>query len=115
MRSDEVLILDMLRAARRISGYVKDMAMEEFLRDYKSQDAVQHQIMVMGEAAKKVSHGYKERNVTVPWAAITQLRNFYIHAYHSVDFRRLWDTANGMIADTERKLVHLLPDDAEVE
>jgi uncharacterized protein with HEPN domain len=111
MRSDLVRLKDMLDASLRIAEFASDMNLESFNKDLKTQSAVQHQIMVMGEAASKVSRTFKTQHPGIPWADITQLRNFYIHAYHQVDTVRLWRTLHGMVADVERKIAPLISAD----
>ena len=108
MRSDEVLLLDMVEAARRIETYTRDLDSQSFKADLRTQDAVRTRVMIIGEAASKVSRGFKEQHTEVPWAQLIQLRNFYIHAYHSIDANRLWQTVTSVIAETERKVGKLL-------
>jgi uncharacterized protein with HEPN domain len=108
MRSDTVLVIDILDAAHRVSEYVGDIDYGAFVSNRMLQAAVQHEILIMGEAASKVSQEFKERHVTIAWAELIQLRNFYIHAYHRVDTERLWKTLNGLVRDVERKLARLI-------
>lgn len=89
MRSDETLLQDMFEAARRIAAYTDGMDEEGFLADVRTQDAVRTRILVMGEAASKISQRCKENHTEVPSARRVQLRNFYVHVYHSVDAQRL--------------------------
>jgi uncharacterized protein with HEPN domain len=71
--------------------------------------------MVIGEAASKVSRVFKEQHIEVPWAKLTQLRNFYIHSYHSVDAQKLWQTVQSIIRDVERKIQPLVPQESSDE
>lgn len=113
MRSDFTLLLDILRAARRIALYVDGMEIETISSDLRTQDAVQNRVPIMGEEASKVTREFKQQHPEVSWAKIVQLRNFYVHAYHSVDAQRLWQTVQSVIMDVERKLPTILPQDVD--
>lgn len=54
MARDEATLLDIARAARFVLEFKQDMEKDEFLGDYKTQSAVLHQLMVMGEAVKRI-------------------------------------------------------------
>ncbi len=90
MRDDRVLLADIAEAASRVLEFIGTMSREEFLEDRKTQAAVVHEIAVMGEAASQVSTAFRETHGDVQWTDLVQLRNFYIHAYHRVDYRRVW-------------------------
>ncbi len=46
---------DMLEAARRILLYTENIGFDQFLEDFKTQDAVLRNLEVLGEAAKNIS------------------------------------------------------------
>lgn len=71
--------------------------MEDFLRDKKTQAAVQHQIMIIGEAAKHLSPLFCEKNAHIPWGVIARMRDRLIHGYFTVDLHVVWDTASESI------------------
>lgn len=55
MLKDEVTLLDIIRAGRLALEFKQDMNKTAFLEDLKTQSAVLHQLMVMGEATKRLS------------------------------------------------------------
>jgi uncharacterized protein with HEPN domain len=56
-----------------------------FLRDNKTQAAVIHEILVIGEATKRLSADVKNRVTGVPWRAIAGMRDKLIHHYNVID------------------------------
>ena len=46
---------------------------------------------VVGEAANRVTADTRQRHPSIPWGAITGMRNRLIHGYDEVDFDILWD------------------------
>jgi uncharacterized protein with HEPN domain len=55
MGRDEGALLDIAKAARAILTFVQDVQKEDFLVDFKTQSAVLYQLIVIGEAVKRLS------------------------------------------------------------
>jgi uncharacterized protein with HEPN domain len=55
MRRDEATLLDILTACERIFEFKGDLDKTGFLKDLKTQSAVLHQLMVVGEAVKRLA------------------------------------------------------------
>jgi uncharacterized protein with HEPN domain len=51
MSSDEIIVLDVIRAARLAMDFKQELDKAEFLEDIKTQSAILHQLMVIGEVA----------------------------------------------------------------
>jgi uncharacterized protein with HEPN domain len=56
-----------------------------FLSDLKTQSAVLHQLMVLGEAVRRLATGFRESHPEIPWALMAGMRDKLIHAYDAVD------------------------------
>jgi uncharacterized protein with HEPN domain len=55
MWTDEGTALDLLKAARLIRDFIAGMTPAQFNADLKTQSAVLHQIIILGEAVKRLS------------------------------------------------------------
>jgi uncharacterized protein with HEPN domain len=55
MLYDEAILLDIARAARLVLEFKQQMDKAAFLEDVKTQSAILHQLMVIGEAVKRLS------------------------------------------------------------
>ncbi len=49
-------------------------------------------IVQIGEFVGQLSDEVKAQNPSVPWRIIKDTRNFYVHAYGSVDIPSVWET-----------------------
>src|SRR5690606_27628480 len=64
----------------------------DFLDTPIVQDAVIHQIQVIGEAARRVSASFQAKSPAVPWRNIVGMRHKLVHDYMSVDLEAVWTT-----------------------
>jgi len=89
---DTALLLDIAAAAERILAFTQGMDKASFERDSRTHLAVQHQIMVIGEAAKRLSTELQSEIGEIPWSAVVRMRDRLIHGYDTVDLDVVWDT-----------------------
>jgi uncharacterized protein with HEPN domain len=66
---------------------------QEFLNDAKTQSAIVYQLLILGEATKRLSNEFRAAHPQVPWKLISGMRDKLIHAYGSVDLDQVWKTA----------------------
>lgn len=92
MWRDDATLLDILRAARLALEFRGGLDKPAFLSDLKSQAAVLHELLVLGEAAKRVSPDFRSQHADVPWKAIAGMRDRLVHGYDDVDLDLVWKT-----------------------
>ena len=78
-------------------SYTSEMEYNDFLHDYKTQDAVVRNIVILGEAAKLLSDETKRKYPNIPWKDIAGTRNKLIHDYFGVNIDIVWDIAKNEI------------------
>jgi uncharacterized protein with HEPN domain len=94
MRPDRLYLTDIVHAADAIARFLADVDEETiFLVDELHQSAVLQKLIVIGEAATRVSPELKQAHPEVPWPDIAGFRNIAVHAYFSVDWSIVWNTA----------------------
>ena len=104
MQRDRGLLFDMTQAARQIILFRGQMDFEEFRKDAKTQSAIIHQFLIVGEVAKLLSDEFKKSNPSLPWSAMARMRDKLIHHYRGVDLGEIWKAAEIEIP----KLLHFL-------
>ena len=82
-----MLLRKIVDYCERIESNIKrfDSSFEKFTEDYLFQDACCMCVVQIGELVGQLSEELKAQNRSVPWRAIKDTRNFYVHAYGSVD------------------------------
>jgi uncharacterized protein with HEPN domain len=85
MSRDAASLLDIAESGKLIEEFIRGMDKESFLIDRKTQSAGLHQILILGEAAKRVSQSYRDQHPEIPWKLMAGMRDVVIHTYESVD------------------------------
>jgi uncharacterized protein with HEPN domain len=93
MRDERAFLMDMLQSAEQARGYISGITYEEFLNDPAKVDAVLYRIIVIGEAAHKISDTMRATLPQLPFETMWRMRNRITHGYWNVDSRIVWDTA----------------------
>ncbi len=93
MSRDKATLLDILTAGRRILDFNRGLDKTAFLEDLKTQSSVLHQLMIMGEATKRLSSETRQSAPDIPWQLIAGMRDHLIHGYDDVDLEEVWKTS----------------------
>ena len=109
---DEDTLLDIITAGDRVIAFQQNMSEDEFLRDVKTQSAIQHQLTIMGEAVKRLSAEFRAQHPEIPWRLVAGMRDRLIHGYDRVSVNVVWDTATRSVPDLLVQLRPLLADSA---
>lgn len=109
MSRDDAVVLDVLTAARRAAEFAAGLTLEQLGADLKTQSAILHQLLVLGEAAKRLSEGFREAHSAIPWKAIAGMRDRIIHGYDDVDLPEVWRTIESDLPPLMAALERLVP------
>lgn len=63
-----------------------------FISDLMFQDACCMCVVQIGELVAQLSEEVKDVHKNIPWRAIKDIRNFYVHSYGAIDVSMVWDT-----------------------
>lgn len=69
----------------------QDVDEDIFMRDPTLQRAFARSLSIIGEAVKKLSPEFREKNSEVEWKPIAGMRDRLIHEYFGVDYEIVWD------------------------
>ena len=93
MRSDELYLRDIVEAADFIAEFLNGIEANVFHGSELLRSAVAQKLLIVGEAAARVSDATRMRNSQLPWARIVGFRNILVHAYFGIDWDVVWNAA----------------------
>ncbi len=105
---DRQSLEDMLGAARKVMAYARDTTRETLPTVPMRLDAVLYEIVVMGEAARRLSPDVRAAHAQVPWRDIIGMRSIVTHGYDQIDDDELWQVIERDLPDLIRKLEVIL-------
>jgi uncharacterized protein with HEPN domain len=108
----EAKLIHMRNAAIQASTFVEGMAKEDFLSDPLTRDACCMNLIIIGEAAKRIIEGwpdFAESHIEFGWHRMTGMRNRVAHGYEDINFEVVWDTLVGELPALVVRVDKLLP------
>lgn len=109
MSRDQQSVQDIWNAAQEILGFTTGMDQASLTADRRTQAAVLYNIVVIGEAANRLSNDFRTQHSTVPWKDIIGMRNILAHQYEKVDADVVWNVVHRDIPDLMAMIAPLLP------
>jgi len=97
-------LLDILHSTEAIQSYIEGYSREDFLRDPKTQDAVLRRLLVIGEAAARLTAETVARFEDIPFRKMAGMRNRVVHDYAQIDFEIVWETVIDHLPKVRRDL-----------
>lgn len=108
MSRDQQSVQDMYNAAREILDFTVDIDYVSLESDCRTQSAVLYEIVIIGEAANRLSNEFQSEHPTIPWKDIIGMRNILAHQYDKVDVEVVWDVIHQDIPELMALLEPLL-------
>ncbi len=92
-KDDRAYLWDMLTAAKAVVGFVQGRTLDDYVADLMLRSAVERQIEIIGEAARRVSKEFQDAHPAILWRPIQAQRHVLAHDYGEIKHDRLWRVA----------------------
>lgn len=99
---------DVRKYAVRALSYARDMTFEQFCADTTRSDAIIRCLMVIGEAAGRLSTEARDQFPQFEWSAMKGMRHILIHDYGRIDFTKIWDVVTTKLPQLQSELEQYL-------
>ena len=106
---DIASLWDMREAARDILEFIHAVSYTDFAASKVLRYAVERQLLVIGEAARRVSSAFKAGHPDIPWQSLIAQRNVIAHEYGEILVERIWRVASERLPELVRQLDPLIP------
>jgi len=113
-RDSRIPLVQILECIERIETFTID-GKSAFYRDVRTQDAVLHNLAVIGEAAKRVDAEFRARYPDIPWRSMAGLRDVLIHQYDRVRLDLVWTAVKDSLPVLKEEIIKILPPSDELE
>lgn len=101
----------MIDAARDALAFSAGASRGDFETNRMIAAALMQRLLIIGEAANRISPERRQRHSDVPWRRIITMRNRLIHGYDDINLDILWSTVTEdlplLIATLERVIASL--------
>jgi len=109
MRPEELYLSDIVTAADAIAEFSADLSgLDDFQRDHKTQSAILQKLIIIGEAAARLSPEFRDRHTEIEGRDIIAFRNILIHSYFSIKLDIVWETVVGDVPKLREQVAQIL-------
>jgi uncharacterized protein with HEPN domain len=108
-KDDRVYLWDMLTAARAVVEFTRGRTLAEYESDLLLRSAVERQIEIIGEAARRISKEFQDAHSEILWRPIQAQRHVLAHDYGEIKHDRIWRVAETHVPELIRQLEPLVP------
>ena len=112
MRPDErdaAYLWDMLQACEEVESMLGDFDLAAFLHNRMLLRAIERDVELIGEAARRLSQAIRDAHPDISWRKIIGQRNILAHGYGRIDHELLYHTAVDDIPELAQKVRAILP------
>lgn len=97
MQRDLQFLLDMLQSAELIMQYTAQCSKNEFVDNIQLQDSVIRRLLIIAEAARRVSETTRKTLSNISWREINGMRNRLVHEYDDLNLNIIWNVVENEI------------------
>jgi len=88
---DPAYLYDMVESGEKILRYAGNAGFSDFLDNEMLRDAIERNLEILGEAARRISEECKTKHPHIPWRKIIALRNVLVHEYDDINPEEIWE------------------------
>jgi uncharacterized protein with HEPN domain len=114
-RQDLDLLYDIQWTIDRAMEYTQGMTWEEYLKDYKTQDAVVYNLEILGEATKNLSEEIRYQYPAIPWRNMAGIRDRLIHHYFGINQEIVWQIVQQDLPDLKVQITKVITEITSID
>ena len=99
VKNDVYFVQKIRKDLEFITAHMKSVEIEELNADEVLLDSMMFRMIQISENAKKLTDEYKAMHRSIPWNALSGLRNRIVHDYGNVDLNVVYETLKNDIPE----------------
>ena len=103
----------MMEAINYIESAAEDLTLEKLSNCPTIRHALSWNVMIIGEAANKLTKEFCEAHPVTPWRKIAGMRHVLVHDYYQIDVVELWEVINSDIPILKNQIQQYLAECSE--
>ncbi len=107
-REDKVYLKDILESILLIEEYVFEKTEFEYAKDVLTQDAVNRRFEIIGEAATRISDGFRNKHPEIEWNLMKAMRNKLSHEYFGISTTTIFQTIKTNLPTLKEKIRNVI-------
>jgi uncharacterized protein with HEPN domain len=107
VKSNELYLADIVERMRRVRESAAS-GRDLFFASTEKQDAILHNLQLLGESVRRLSDELKSQHSEVPWRDIAAFRNVVVHEYTRIDLDVVWKIVTERIPELERQIERIV-------
>lgn len=108
MNRDLDILEFLIDSINHLESYIKNVDEDSFLRNEEKKDACLTRIVLLGEYSARVSDEIKNKFSDIEWQLMKATRNYFVHVYRGIDWRRVWETLQTDIPKLKIKIEKII-------
>ena len=107
-RDYKLYLEDILEAIEKIHAYMQGVSFDKLQGNSMLQDAILHNLEIIGEAAKHVPDELKAKTSELEWRKIAGIRDVIAHEYFGISMEIVWDILQNKLPDLRSQVLAFL-------
>ena len=91
---DAQSLLDIKLRCEHLAELVAEFEPARLAGSWRVRALFEYELIILGEAVKRLSREFREAHPDIRWAAIAGLRDVLVHRYDRVDAAQVWGIAS---------------------
>ena len=103
-RDEAMYRRDIVDCAEAIATSLRHVSRAKFDANPEKKGFIVYQLILIGEAASKLSSKFRKEHPAIPWNRIIGMRNIATHQYWEVDYDIVWKAVHDRVPELARYL-----------
>jgi uncharacterized protein with HEPN domain len=103
-RNNETHLRDILEGIEHVDSFLAGMSLAAYKADIKTKSAVERQLQIITEAAKRLGDDAETLSPGPDWKGFCRMGDVLRHGYHKVDDEIVWNTIKDELPPCGRPL-----------